>query len=949
MASGLMGAALGDLSDLYRSGTAVGLSDAQLLARYAATRDEPAFAALVSRHGPMVLATCRAVLRHEQDVEDAFQATFLVLARKAGSIRAGAALGGWLHRVAYRVAVQASREAQRRRRRESEVSAMEISAVTGAGPALELRSIVHEEIERLPERHRLPVVLCDLEGLTYQQAAARLAWTEPTLRHRLSQARQRLRERLTHRGVTGAALGAAAAPAVVPAAWARAAVAAATGGAASAAAMALAQSIIRGMLRTQLKLAATAALAAAALVSVGVLAVAAGRPEDPKSRQTTPAVAEAPSAARGTAAPAPAPVGMTEVRGRVVGLDGQPVPGAAVRTAHADPEGRAEAASGPDGRFLLRIPRSVRNSNVGLNGYDEFPWVVATAPGFGPGWVRGALKAAASGEVTVRLAEDGPPIEGRIVDLEGRPVAEARIQATRLYFAEGGDLTPWLTQAKDRGARGPGDGLNELPMTVATTKTGPDGRFQLAGLGRERVALLSISGPTIATTEVYAMNREGADVRLMSQEMGQSTPLFIHARRLEHAAAPTKPVQGVVRDKDTGRPLAGLTLHAAVYRARFLGPTDGIEATTDAEGRYRLSGLPKAPAYQLAVEQAQGKPYPRVSFRVPATSPAFEPVTFDLALKRGILIRGRVTDKATGQPVPGFLNAFTFRNNPAIREFPGYGAYNNLAYIPIQDDGRYEVVGLPGRNVIACRSEMRRYRGPVGADRIPGYDPQRMAFDTLPLNCYANQYHVLAEVDIDPEAESATLDIQVDPGRTVTVTVDDPDGRPLGGTKVAGLTDLFPGAFEYEQESPIFEVHGLDPPKPRRVTITHAGRKLIGTAYLRGDEAGPQTVRLQPWATITGRVVDDDGQPHRGLSILSIDGIFPKRPDVQGILPGEVRIGRDGRFHVERLVPGLRYGALATDNARLYGELFRDLAAAPGEVKDLGDLRLIPPKRDGRS
>src|SRR5579872_7622057 len=100
MASGLaLGATLRHLRDLFSDGTAVGLTDAQLLARYAASRDGTAFEALVARHGPMVLATCRAILRHEHDVEDAFQATFLVLARKARSVRAGDALGGWLHRV----------------------------------------------------------------------------------------------------------------------------------------------------------------------------------------------------------------------------------------------------------------------------------------------------------------------------------------------------------------------------------------------------------------------------------------------------------------------------------------------------------------------------------------------------------------------------------------------------------------------------------------------------------------------------------------------------------------------------------------------------------------------------------------------------------------------------------------------------------------------------------
>ena len=108
MASIALGTAFRHLRDLFGAGTAAGLGDGQLLARYADSKDEAAFEALVARHGPMVLATCRAVLKSEHDVEDAFQTTFLVLARKAHSIRGGDTLGGWLHRVAYRAAVEAS-------------------------------------------------------------------------------------------------------------------------------------------------------------------------------------------------------------------------------------------------------------------------------------------------------------------------------------------------------------------------------------------------------------------------------------------------------------------------------------------------------------------------------------------------------------------------------------------------------------------------------------------------------------------------------------------------------------------------------------------------------------------------------------------------------------------------------------------------------------------------
>ena len=187
-----------------------GSADGQLLARYSGSKDEVAFEALVARHGPMVLATCRAVLKNEHDVEDAFQTTFLVLAKKARSIRGGDALGGWLHRVAYRAGVQASVEAKQRRRKEAEASAMApLECVTSrVRDRPRLRPILHEEIDRLPEGQRLPVVLCDLEGLTYEQAAEQLRWTVPTLRCRLAKARQRLKGRLTRRGFAAPAVGA---------------------------------------------------------------------------------------------------------------------------------------------------------------------------------------------------------------------------------------------------------------------------------------------------------------------------------------------------------------------------------------------------------------------------------------------------------------------------------------------------------------------------------------------------------------------------------------------------------------------------------------------------------------------------------------------------------------------------------------------------------------------
>ncbi len=280
------------LRELYGSGTLIGFTDGQLLARFAELNDGPAFETLVGRHGSMVVATCRAILAHEHDVEDAFQATFLVLARKANSVRAAGTLGGWLHRVAFRIALQAKNEAMRRKRLESELAAMRISDATRAGSEIDLHSVLHEEIERLPERERLPVVLCDLEGLTYEQAAGRLRCTEQALGYRLARARTRLRDRLSRRGVTATALGAVVATVrgtprprpPPPIAWTQAAVAAATAGPTSAMVAALTRTMIRRMLMTQLKIASAATLAATACASFGVFASGRGTTRSPSAR-----------------------------------------------------------------------------------------------------------------------------------------------------------------------------------------------------------------------------------------------------------------------------------------------------------------------------------------------------------------------------------------------------------------------------------------------------------------------------------------------------------------------------------------------------------------------------------------------------------------------------------------------------------------------------------------
>jgi RNA polymerase sigma factor (sigma-70 family) len=277
-----------------------GPPDGELLHSFLCRQDADAFAALVRRHGPMVLHLCRRVLHHHQDAEDAFQATFLVLARKAASVRNRPGLAGWLHGAAYRTALALKRSAARRRAHEGRARPL-----VGTSPLTELawrevEAILEEEIQRLPEKYRTAFALCCLEGLGRADVARRLGIAEGTLSSRLDHARKQLQRRLARRGVSlSAALAALALTQPAGAALPPALLAATARAAITGAVPANLWGVIEGVLRTtavaRLKILTALALTLGALAGwVGMFA------------QPTPA--DPPPAARKADDPLPAAV-----------------------------------------------------------------------------------------------------------------------------------------------------------------------------------------------------------------------------------------------------------------------------------------------------------------------------------------------------------------------------------------------------------------------------------------------------------------------------------------------------------------------------------------------------------------------------------------------------------------------------------------------------------------
>ena len=286
MTSNRTSAALAQMLVGFGAHDAEAQTDGQLLGRFLARRDESAFAVLVRRHGPMVLGVCRRILLNEADAEDAFQAAFLILVRKAASLTPRAVLGDWLHGVARRTALHARRRFARRGAKERAAARPEAEQEDIGDDWL---SLLDEELGRLPEKYRLPLVLCDLEGRTRREAAEHLGWPEGTVAGRVARGRALLAGKLARRGLTLSAgsvamLSPQAASAAVPGALAQFTVQAAGLLAKGAASMisakvaALTEGVVRAMFLSKLKTAAALVLLISAVAALGYGGLLRGQP-----------------------------------------------------------------------------------------------------------------------------------------------------------------------------------------------------------------------------------------------------------------------------------------------------------------------------------------------------------------------------------------------------------------------------------------------------------------------------------------------------------------------------------------------------------------------------------------------------------------------------------------------------------------------------------------------
>ena len=718
----------------------------------------------------------------------------------------------------------------------------------------------------------MPVVLCYLEGLTHEQAAQRLGWPLGTVESRLARARDRLRQRLDRRGVmpSAALLGARSfsesAATAVSQAWieqtARSAAQFAEGKAAATVASANVALLTRGTLKTmaltQLKLVIAYALAAGARAT-GVIAVlravsiatpesqrfVALQPFSPSIEQPKHAAAPwCPRRSRSAAGCLTRPGNRRTdpacgSRSRVLTGSGQ-----LAYPMSEPPRARMGASISPFQTPTRRSAGALRMTSGWPGGFGDVQ-VLASAEGLGPAWTG---LAEIKGEIELRLTPDDIPIEGRLLTLEGRPIAGITVRTLQVEDASGGQTV-----------------FGAPSGFFQSATTGADGRFRLAGIGRGRRAMLGFAGQGITRGEVQAVTGSfPADHPTHFRGIAQV------AAKFEHLCKPGKSITGVVRDIETGAPLAGIRVRKRIG--------DYGQDITDQQGRYRLDGLSKEPTRTLSASANEGEQPYIASDRTLDDSSGYEPLTVDFELVRGVVVRGRLIDRATGRPVQAWVGYAAMRDNPHWARVPGFqstlgNSYRPTRYVPSMADGSFRLVVLPGKGFLVAfiQYQSDRYL-PAGVPnkRMPGApaDALDAHYDTVPFELFTSNFPAVKAIDIAPGTESINCDLTFDSGVTRTGTVHDPQGRPLSGTTMVGETRTNFYRFT-PMDGPNFTVYGLfpDPKLYRTVVFRHAEKGLGKTLRIDGSDPGPIKVQLEPMASLAGRLLDESGKPSKGAEL----------------------------------------------------------------------------------
>jgi RNA polymerase sigma factor (sigma-70 family) len=825
--------------------------DKHLLERFLTHKDAEAFTELMQRHGPMVWAVCRRALTDVHDAEDAFQATFLLLVRKAASITKQASVGSWLHGVAYRVATKARSHRLARSRCEREITDMAAARASSETLWHEVQAVLDEEVDRLPQKYQAPFVLCYLEGKTNDEAAQHLRCPKGTVATRLAWARRRLRKRLVGRGITlsiglfATLLSEKATPAAVPGTLVRATLHAALCSAAGAIPAQLAALMESGMQTLSLskaKMFLAVGLAATA-IGMGAAVLAYQRVGTGPSRGNVEKSSEPPRSAKQQPA-----TEKNTITGTVVDAEGRPLPDVEVRTyrngTHPEPPLRSDAHG------QIHVPRAWDNRD---NGYTLIAEVGTHLGWYAlPDW-SGTNQGKPVQSFQLRVLPRTKTIQGTLLNSTGRPLVKAVVTVQNLDGARWEALT----------------GKDPLGETVT------DNQRHFA-----------VRVPDFTQCELVPVDQRVIRKRMIAK------PTQPDLGRITVAEAGS--ITGRVTHAQTGRRVVGATVFAQFLSFPDTESGGYGETQTDANGRYRLGSL-RPGLYNVLFEKTSEQSKITAAAREAIRVEVGKAASVDFQAAEGRLLAGKVVGNEDGKPIPDLHVGYYGSARPR----------SGAACMMVRTDprGTFRFYVPPGTAYLYVAES----RGPVITDSSRTLEvPADRDPEEVQLVSYSNPRKEMGVMII------STTNVKEDLSYHLPLRLRSKNGKPVVGANVwlwrKGATTWSLESAELGEERNlsllgpssegqtyllIIEADGWARPKPPEIVAAKVMKPLV--------------VEMEPatYIPVRGRVLDRDGKPVAGALVragLVLSGESTRFPwDI------EPTTDVDGRFELKRFRPGDKF------------------------------------------
>ena len=675
-------------------------------------------------------------------------------------------------------------------------------------------------------------------------------------------------------------------------------------------------------------------------------------------------------------------------KGQVVDPNGSPVVNAKIymvfyskKNGLMTPDAQPVAATDANGNFDFTIDKSVARFSDFESGI-----IAAVKDGFGMAWCpsvvmnlddksrkddrkeiedlpkeyRTQMEAKLDGVgKPLRLVHDDQAVTGKILNIEGQPVAGAKLTLLTVSTGRNDTLDQWnaaatepqadfysVRQKTPRSINGP-----QLRSLITPAVSDTEGKFKINGIGNGRIAQLLVEGSGITTEKIYVRTEKGEAVKLKAQlSMPQLKDLTYHPNDFTLIAAPTAEIRGVVEDAKTGKPIVGATIKSQSRHGEAIWGQDFVRTVTDEQGRYRLTGMPIGKDNRIAIVPPDSKvAYLATSRKAPLTSPD-SPLKLDIKLHTGVWLEGRVTDKQSGEGLRGYVDHHVIAHNP---NFKLAGSMDvDQRYARTSDaDGKFRFAILPGPAYVtflfAGRSQKYARSTHITQNDGSRKEIEKDMYQTSPHFMTPSSSNAILEIDA-LEDGIQKIAIQLDSSGNLLGKVVDSTGKQIKDFSYTGRLAQFNNAWDVSKKGKL-ELVGYDEAKGREVYLQSKDRKLAGYVNLVGKQDAEFVATLQPSGSLKGRLLDDDGQPITNCKLTDYHPHYSSPP-----LPNNrshSRVGghytdSEGHFEIEGLVAGLEYHLLATRRKNINARpdvrrLFKPtIKLKPGESRDLGDVAL---------